>query len=140
MDTVELESYIYRGTHRGSVGLYTLQEGGAYCGYAGGRNEGGVAHGEGVVTWYNGTTFSGQLADGHWHGHREVHYTNGDVVYELYERGNKVHSAHVRPDGDCLYDGKPCGADHADFAKLQAASQQAGVRMPPTRIQRTPAP
>jgi hypothetical protein len=137
MDTVELKGYgfggVYRGTHYGSVGVYTHKDGHTY---AGERNEGGKAQGEGVLTCSDGTTVSGQRADGHWHGHREEHRANGEVYYGLWERGNWVHFARVRPDGDCEYDCKRCGADRADFVALKNAAQQAGVRMPPTRIQR----
>jgi hypothetical protein len=134
MDTIKLDGAIYRGTHYGSVGVYTDRADGST--YAGGR-EGGVAHGEGVLTWSHGTTYSGQLADGDWHGHREYHCADADVYYyQLYERGNKVHTALVRSDGACFYDNKLCRADHAGLAKLKAAAQQAGVRMPPARIQR----
>jgi hypothetical protein len=134
MDTVELKRWgVFRGTHYGSVGVYTHEFG---CTYAGGRNEGGVAHGEGVLTESSGTTRSGQFADGHWHGHREDHLPDGDVGYYLCERGERVHFAHVEPDGACFYDNEPCGADHADFAELKDAAQRAGVRTPPTRIHR----
>jgi hypothetical protein len=151
MGTIKIKGLVFRGTHYGSVGVYAHERRGTY---AGGR-KGGVAHGEGVLTWSNGSTYSGQFADGEWHGHREAHWANGDVYYELYERGKLVHFARVRrngdcdyergelvhyalvwPDGACDYDGEPCGADHADFAALKDAAQQAGVRMPPTRIQR----
>jgi hypothetical protein len=115
------------------VGVYTHANGHTY---AGERNERGLAHGEGVVTQSDGTTLSGQLADGRWHGHRERHCADGDVDYELCERGNFVHTARVRPDGACFYDNEPCGADRADFAKLKDAAQRAAVRTPPTRIQR----
>jgi hypothetical protein len=64
------------------------------------------------------------------------HCAHRDVGYSLCERGQRVHCARVRPDGDCFYDNEPCGADHADVAKLKDAAQRAGVRMPPTRIQR----
>jgi hypothetical protein len=135
MDTVELKSYkgVFRGTHYGSVGVYTHASGHTY---AGERNEGGLAHGHGVLTLSDGDTFSGQRADGHLHGHREDHYANGYVDYGLWERGTRVHWARVRPNGYCEYDREPCGADHAGLAALKAAAQQAGVRMPPTRIQR----
>jgi len=135
MDTVEFKNGwgVFRGTHYGSVGVYTHEYGRTY---AGERNERGVAHGEGVLTYSGGYTYSGQLADGHWHGHVEVQWANGDVDYCLFERGKEVHSARVEPDGACFYDYEPCGADHADFAKLKADTQRAGVRMPPTRIQR----
>jgi hypothetical protein len=139
MDTIKLKGYlgVFRGTHYGSVGVYTREFGGVDT-YAGTRE--GVAHGEGVVTQSNGTTVSGQFADGDRHGHSEWHYAGGDVYYVLYERGNIVHSAYVRPDGACRYDDQPCGADHVGFAALKAAAQQAGVCTPPTRIQRKPAP
>ena len=101
-----------------------------------GQCKGGYACGLGVVTYSDGTTWSGQFAYGRWDGHRETHWADGDVDYDLCERGNRVHRARVKPDGDCEYDYKPCGADHADFAALIAAAQQAGVRMPPTRIHR----
>ena len=129
MDTVELAGWgVFRGTHYGSVGVYTN----AGAAYAGGRKAVGArAHGQGVGMLSDGRTYSGQLADGNWHGHREVHWANGDVGYRLFERGKRVHSARVRPDGDCFYDDEPCGADHADFAKLQTAAQQAGVRTCP---------
>jgi hypothetical protein len=143
MDTVEFEGLggVYRGTHYGSVGVYTNANGHTY---AGGR-KGNLVHGYGVVTQTNGFTFSGQLADGRCHGHCERHFANGDVCYDLFERKQEeddeglpaqVHVAIVGPDGDCDYDGERCSADHADFAALKAAAQQAGVRMPPTRIQR----
>ncbi len=139
MGTVELKRLgVFRGTHYGSVGVYTHEDGHTY---AGERNEGDLAHGHGVVTYSDGTTDSGQLANGHWHGNSEVHWADtGDVYYGLWERGKSVHSAYVRPNGACDYDHEPCGADHADFAALKAAAQQAGVRTPPTRIQRKPAP
>ena len=70
------------------------------------------------------------------HGYREYHYADGGVDYGLHERGKRVHSAFVRHDGACFYGDERCGADHADFVALQAAAQQAGVRTPPTRIQR----
>ena len=135
MDTVEIKGWlggVFRGTHYGSVGVYTHKSGDTYAG----GHEGGKAHGHGVLTRSNGTTWSGQLADGDWHGHSEYHWADGDVGYRLYERGNEVHYARVRPNGACFYDGKPCGADHAGFAKLKDAAQRAGVRTPPTRIQR----
>jgi hypothetical protein len=133
MDTVELFGHIFRGTHYGSVGVYKHEDGHTY---AGERNEGGKAHGFGVATLSDGNTYSGQFADGQGHGHREVHYADGVVDYGLYERGKVVHTARVYPDGRCVYDDEPCGADHADFAALKDAAQQAAVRMPPTRIQR----
>ncbi len=133
MDTVELKGYgVFRGTHCGSVGVYTHEDGHTYAG----GHEGTVAHGEGVVTYSPGTTYSGQLADGRWHGHREEHHAHGGVGYILYERGSVVHGACVEADGACEYDGERCGTDHAGFAALKDAAQQAGVRMPPTRIQR----
>jgi hypothetical protein len=132
MDTVELFREVYRGTHYGSVGVYTNANGSTYAG----EHEGGKAHGEGVLTLSYGTTYSGQLADGSWHGPCEYHSAGGNVFYQLYERGKCVHGARVDPDGYCEYDDKPCGADHADFAKLKNAAQQATVRMPLTRIQR----
>jgi hypothetical protein len=125
MDTIKLIGAIYRGTHYGSVGVYTHKRFGHT--YAGER-KGGVAHGHGVLTRSDGITYSGQLADGQWHGHREYHCAGGDVDYGLLERGNLVHVARVRPDGDCFYGGLRCGADHADFAALKAAAQQATVR------------
>ena len=127
MDTVKTPWGVFRGTHCGSVGVYTHEDGSTYAG----GHEGGKAHGEGVLTYSNGRTASGQFADGEWHGHREDHYANGVVVYVLYERGSTVHCACVRPDGDCFYDNVPCGADRADFAKLRAAAQRAGVRICP---------
>jgi hypothetical protein len=149
MDTIKLKGEIFRGTHCGSVGVYTHADGHTY---AGGR-KGGVAHGEGVLTWSNGTTESGQRADGHWHGHCEVHYACGDVDYFLFERGKAVHWARVRAGGACsvhyarlrrngarFYDREPCDPNHAGHAALKDAAQQAGVRMPPTRIHRKPAP
>jgi hypothetical protein len=84
-----------------------------------------------VVTYSDGTTWSGQFAYGRWDGHRETHWADGDVDYDLCERGNRVHRARVKPDGDCEYDYKPCGADHADFAALKAAAKQAAVRTCP---------
>jgi hypothetical protein len=140
MDTVELKDWgvakngwgVFRGTHRGSVGVYTHQDGHTY---AGERNEGGVAHGFGVLTNSTGITSSGQFADGHWHGHREYRWAREAVDYVLCERGNPVHFARVYP-RECLYDHKPCDADHADFAALKDAAQRAAVRTPPTRIQR----
>ncbi len=134
MDTIKLEGAVFRGTDYGGVGVYTDEEYGHT--YAGERNERGKAHGFGVLTRSDGYTFSGQFADGDLHGHFADHCADGDVGYALFERGKQVLTAHVRPDGACFYRGKPCGADHADFAALIAAAQQAGVRMPPTRIQR----
>jgi hypothetical protein len=132
MDTVELKGFgVFRGTHYGSVGVYTHADGSTY---AGERHEGfgvTVARGHGVHTNSNGTTSSGHFADGDRHGYREEHGANGAVGYGLYERNNKVHRAMVFPDGDCAYDNKPCGVDHADFAALKAAAQRAGVRTCP---------
>jgi hypothetical protein len=136
MDTVQLFGGVYRGTHYGSMGVYTNEYGHTYAG----AHKDGVAHGFGVFTNSGGNTYSGQFADGRWHGHCETHLVIGDVSYELFERGHREHLARVRRDGACFYDRQPCGADHADFAALKAAAQQAGVRMPPTRIQRKPAP
>ena len=127
MDTVTVRGDIFRGTHYGSVGVYTHAYGYTYAG----AHEGGKAHGEGVYTWSDGRTCSGQFANGQRHGHFEHHWADGDVYYELRERGNQVHYALVRPDGACCYDREPCGADHADFAKLKTAAQQAGVRTCP---------
>ena len=127
MDEIELFGSVLHGVHRGNVGVYTDEDGSTYAG----EHAGGKAHGHGVLTYSDGHTHSGQLADGDWHGHGERHYANGAVDYELWERGNGVHSARVRPDGACDYDFQPCGADHAGFAKLQAAAQQAGVRTCP---------
>ena len=129
MDTVEIKIYsgVFYGTHYGSVGVYTHAYGDTYAG----EHEGGKAHGEGVVTYPNGTTSSGQLADGHWHGHCEWHWADGDVDYDLCERGKQVHWARVAPDGDCFYHYKRCGADHAGFVALKDAAQQASVRTCP---------
>jgi hypothetical protein len=127
MDTVELTRWgVFRGTHYGSVGVYTNKDGHTYAG----ERKGDVAHGHGVVT-YDGNTYSGQFADGDWHGHREVHWADGDVYYGLWECGKSVHYAHLRPNGDCFYDNQPCGADYAGHLALKAAAQQAGVRTRP---------
>jgi hypothetical protein len=126
MDTVEIGGEVYRGTHCGSVGVYTHVNGSTYAG----GHKGGKAHGEGVVTLSDGSTDSAQFADGDLHGHREDHWADGDVVYRLCERGELVHFARVRPDGNCAYDNKPCGADHAGLAALKAAAQKAGVHAP----------
>jgi hypothetical protein len=130
MDTVELKGWgVFRGTHRGSVGVYTDAGGRTYAG----GHKGGVAHGHGVVTRSDGDTYSGQFADGWWHGHCEVHWAGGTVVYYLWERGNlkEMLRARVERDGACFYDDKSCGADHAAFVALKAAAQQAGVRTCP---------
>jgi hypothetical protein len=129
MDTVELKGFgVFRGTHYGSVGVYTHADRSTY---AGERHKGGKASGHGVHTNSNGTTSSGHFADGDRHGYREEHGANGAVGYGLYERNDKVHRAMVFPDGDCAYDNKPCGVDHADFAALKAFAQRAGVRTCP---------
>jgi hypothetical protein len=127
MDTIKLQGEVFHGTHYGSVGVYTDARRATYAG----EHKNVVAHGHGVVTWSNGHTWSGQFADGRWHGHMEDHRADGDVGYALYERDRPVLRARVYPDGDCFYDGEPCGADHAGHAALKAAAQQAGVRMPP---------
>jgi hypothetical protein len=135
MDTVELKGYggVFRGTHYGSVGVYTHKDGSTYVG----GHEGGVAHGDCVVQFSYGNTYSGQFAAGCWQGHIEDHCANGDVGYYLYSGSSTpVHTARVRRNGDCEYDHEPCGADHAGHAALKHAAQQAGVRMPPTRIHR----
>ncbi len=126
MDTVELGGHIYRGTHYGSVGVYTHANGHTYAG----ERKGDVAHGHGVVTWSNGDTVSGRLADGYWHGPREYHRADGAVDYQLCERGDGVHFGRVRPDGACVR--KRLRADHAGHAALKAAAQQAGVRTCPS--------
>ncbi len=116
MDTIELKGCgVFHGAHRGNVGVYKDKDGRTYAG----QRKGAVAHGYGVVTWSDGRTSSGQFANGDWHGHVEIHYANGDVWYQLCERGKRVHFARVRPDGQCEYDGEPCGADHAGHVALK---------------------
>jgi hypothetical protein len=149
MDTVELEGFdhnwgVFRGTHYGSVGVYTNPVGQTYAGERKGGKGFNKAHGYGVhnKSPSQGMTNSGQIANGHWHGHVEGHgrWADGAVVYDLYHCGRRVHYASVHPDGRCKYDEQPCGADHVGLVALKAAAQQAGVRMPPTSIQRKPAP
>jgi hypothetical protein len=130
MDTVELYDFfggVFRGTHYGSVGVYRHVHGRTYAG----ERKGGVPHGHGEVTDSYGDKYSGQFADGQWHGHCERHHASGHVDYLLYERGYQAHFARVYPDGALVYDFQTCGDDHADFVALKAAAQQAGVRTCP---------
>jgi hypothetical protein len=128
MDTIEVNGFAYHGVHCGNVGVYTHKCGDTYAG----AHEGGKAHGYGVAKYSSGTsgtTYFGQRANGRWHGHYGYHWANGDVDYGLYEHGSVVHTARVRPNGKCEYDGKRCGADHAGLVELKDAGQQAGVRI-----------
>ena len=127
MDTIEVWGGVFHGLHRGKVGVYTHADGHTYAG----AHEGAMAHGYGVLKGSVGNTYSGQFANGRSHGHAEVHWADGDVYYFLYEHGNLVHSARVDANGACYYDNQPCGADHADFAALKDAAQQATVRTCP---------
>ncbi len=131
---VEVEVFVlgrdFRGVHHGNVGVYTHKGGSTYAG----AHEGGKAHGYGVIKSCYGYTSSGQLANGGWHGHSELHCANGDVVYALCEHGNPVHRARVFANGACVYGNQPCGADHAGIVALKAAAQQAGVRNASSRI------
>ncbi len=121
MDEIELE--LFGGVWRGNVGVYTHETGATYAG----ARKGAYAHGFGVVTYSYGNTCSGQLANGTWHGHAAFHWANGAVGYDLYEHGRRVHRARVEPNGACFYDNQWCGTNHAGFAKLKAAAQQAGA-------------
>ena len=132
MGTIEVNGYVFDGVYCRNLGVYTHEDGHTYAG----AHKGGKAHGYGVGHGSNGDTVSAQYANGRWDGHGEVHWVNGDVRYYLWEHGNPVHSARVEANGACFYDGEPCGADHADLAKLKDAAQRATVRTPPTRIQR----
>jgi hypothetical protein len=124
MDTIEVWGGVFHGVHRGSVGVYTHEDGHTYAG----AHEGAMAHGYGVLKGSVGNTYSGQFANGRSHGHVEVYWPDGDVVYWLYEHGKEVHCAHVKPNGACDYDDERCGADHAGLVALKATAQRAGVR------------
>jgi hypothetical protein len=106
MDTIEFGGGVYHGDHYGNVGVYTDLYGQTYAG----QREGAYAHGLGVYNGCDGLTsfgtfigrytYSGQYADGLKHGYVETHYANGDVGYDLCERGKYVRSPRVRPNGD----------------------------------------
>ena len=125
--TVEIHwaSYVWSGAVVGGRGVLTSDKYGDT--YAGGV-AGGTFDGRGVVKWSDGGTDYCDLAAGVAHGYSEGHYASGNVRYWLHARGEEVHDAYVCADGDCEYDNKSCGADHADFAALKAAAQRATVR------------
>ena len=124
--TVEIqwEGCVWRGVVVGGLGVLTSDNGHTYAGGV----AGGAFDGRGVVKWSNGTTSYHELAAGVHHGYREVHWADGTVSYVRYERGETVHSAFVSADGDCRYDLKSCGADHAGLVALKVAAQRATVR------------
>ncbi len=129
--TVEIQwnDSVWRGVVVGGRGVLTSDDGSTYAGGV----AGGKFDGRGVFKWSDGYTDYCELAAGEDHGYWERHYANGTVDYFQHERGNIVHSAYVYADGRCVYnfcdyDREFCGADHADFAALQAAAQQATVR------------
>ena len=115
---------VWRGTVVGGLGVLTSEDGYTYAGGV----AGGTFDGRGVFKYSNGSTDYCELAAGEDHGYREVHSAGGDVFYFLFERGKEVHSAFVFAHGNCDYDGKSCGADHAGHAALKVAAQQATVR------------
>jgi hypothetical protein len=133
MGTIGIGGSIFHGVHCGDVGVYTSKGGSTYAG----AHE---AHGYGVVTGSDGTTYSGQLANGKYHGHAEAHWPDGDVTYSLYEHDGCVHCARVERNGACEYDHQPCGADHAGHVALKAAAQQAAVRIRPIPASPQPRP
>ncbi len=124
--TVEIQwAYrVWRGAVVGGRGVLTSDRGDTYAGGV----AGGTFDGRGVVKWSYGDTSYCELAAGEEHGYREDHWADGTVYYYLHERGKRVHSAEVCADGDCEYDNKFCGADHASFVALRAAAQRATVR------------
>ena len=124
--TVEIQwnGRVWRGVVVGGLGVLTSDKGSTYAGGV----AGGTFDGRGVVKWPSGRTDYCELAAGEDHGYREVHHADGTVVYYLSERGKIVHSAIVCADGDCVYDYKSCGADHAGHVALKTAAQQATVR------------
>ncbi len=105
-------------------GEYTDARGYAYRGQASDAK----ADGLGVLTSPDGYTCSGGWSAGIRHGHSVVHYTNGAVWYDLYDRGTRVQTAYVRADGACLYDRQRCAADDARLLALAAAALPAAVR------------
>ena len=47
--------------------------------YTGERNSDGKPHGQGTVTWADGTTYTGEFKDGNFNGQGTMRYTDGDT-------------------------------------------------------------
>ena len=122
--SIEVNGTLYTGVRIGGKGVFTDARGWTYRGQA----IGAKADGLGVLTHPDGTTFSGGWSAGREHGHTVEHWSVGDVVYYLHDRGTVVLFARVRANGASDYEGQRCAADDARLLALRAAALPIAVR------------
>jgi hypothetical protein len=127
MTEINFNGFTYVGTAEGDHGVFTHSSGTVF--------EGQIAGGcacVGVVTYTSGdTNFVECDADGWSHGRDLVCGADGDTEYYRCEHGRNKEYAVLYADGTCYYNGKPCRADFAPFAALQAMVVPIKARPPP---------
>ena len=93
-----------------------------------GQHRDGYACGLAVLTWPSGKEYAEYGPDGHCDGRCLLRWADGDIWYQLFERGGLEDEADVSAGGRCSYNGVVCAPDDPRLLALIAQVAPVEVR------------